>query len=121
MDEYVTDTHTLLWHFYAPARLGAGARKVLAAADDGDARIRVPALVIAESMMVAQKGRIEGLTLERLLPPSRTHGLGADVRKLLDEAHRKMSAVLTHKQRNQWKKTQQAEYRRSGLRPNQAA
>lgn len=67
MKEYVTDTHALLWHFYAPKRLGSAARKVLVVADDGSARIWIPAVVIAESLMVAQKGRIDGLILDRLL------------------------------------------------------
>lgn len=56
MNEYVTDTHALLWHFYAPKRLGAGARKALVAADDGDARIWIPALVIAVREPGAQAG-----------------------------------------------------------------
>lgn len=68
MGEYVTDTHSLLWHFYASKRLGRAAREILAAADNGTAKIWIPALVIAESLMVAQKGRIPSLTLDRILP-----------------------------------------------------
>lgn len=67
MIEYVTDTHALLWHFHAPRRLGAAARQVLAQVDDGEARAWIPAVAIAEALMVAERGRITGLTLEALL------------------------------------------------------
>jgi PIN domain nuclease of toxin-antitoxin system len=68
MNEYVTDTHALLWHLYEPSRLGRGAQVSFAEADTGTARIYVPALVIAEVIMVAEKGRIPGVTLARVVP-----------------------------------------------------
>ena len=67
MRELVTDTHALLWHLYLPARLGPAAREAFAGADAGDVRIYIPALVVAEAMMVAQKGRLPGLVPEELV------------------------------------------------------
>lgn len=67
MRELVTDSHALLWHLYDPARVGPRAREALMAADAGEAHIYIPAVVVAESLMVAEKGRVLGLTVERLL------------------------------------------------------
>lgn len=66
--EYLTDAHALLWHLYGPQRLGEQARQVFADADAGQACIHVPAVVIAEALMVVQKGRLRGVTLAHLLP-----------------------------------------------------
>lgn len=68
MRELVTDTHALLWHLYRPANLGSKAREVFEEADAGRARIHIPALVVAEALMIAEKGRIPGVDLERLVP-----------------------------------------------------
>jgi len=67
MTEYVADTHALLWHFYAPKQLGGAARQALARVDEGAARAWIPAVAMAEALMVAERGRIGGLTLEGLL------------------------------------------------------
>ena len=66
--EYVTDTHSLLWHLYLPKRVGRAAREVFSKVDAGEARIHIPAVVIAEALMVVQKGRLPGVTLSQLLP-----------------------------------------------------
>ena len=66
--EYIADAHALLWHLYGPQRLGTEARHVFSEADAGRACIYVPAVVIAEVLMVVQKGRLPGVILEDLLP-----------------------------------------------------
>ncbi|WP_437627679.1 type II toxin-antitoxin system VapC family toxin [Sorangium sp. So ce1151] len=66
--EYVTDTHALLWSMYAPARLGSAAQQAFAAADAGSALIHVPAVVVAETIMVIERGRMPGISLAHLLP-----------------------------------------------------
>jgi PIN domain nuclease of toxin-antitoxin system len=66
--KYVTDTHAFLWHLYLPARLGIEARAAFSAADSGDAIIHIPAVVLAEILMVVQRGRLSGVTLAQLLP-----------------------------------------------------
>jgi PIN domain nuclease of toxin-antitoxin system len=67
MTEYVLDTHALLWHLHAPQRLGAAAREALARVDAGEARAWLPAVVVAEALMVAERRRIDGLRIEALL------------------------------------------------------
>ena len=89
--DYIMDAHALLWHLYWPQRLGGAAQRVFADADAGQARIHVPAVVVAEAVMVVQKGRLPGASLEHLTrraplcqrlslpshihPPVRTHHL----------------------------------------------
>lgn len=68
MRELVSDAHAFLWHLYRPVRLRPAARQAFEAADAGEALIHLPAVAVAEALMVAQKRRIPGLTLERLLP-----------------------------------------------------
>jgi PIN domain nuclease of toxin-antitoxin system len=65
---YVTDAHALLWHLYWPPRLGRAAQQVFSDADAGKACIHVPAVVVAEVVMVVQKGRLPGASLDHLLP-----------------------------------------------------
>ena len=45
---YVVDTHALIWHLTDANRLGREAARVFAAAERGEARLLVSAIVIAE-------------------------------------------------------------------------
>ena len=65
---FVTDTHALIWHLYSPSRLGAAARDAFSHADDGEAVVHIPAVVLAEVLMVVQRGRLAGVTIEQLMP-----------------------------------------------------
>ncbi len=65
---HIADAHALLWHLYWPQRLGIAAQKVFAAADAGQMSVHVPAVVVAEMLMVVQKGRLPGVSLTHLLP-----------------------------------------------------
>jgi PIN domain nuclease of toxin-antitoxin system len=65
---YVTDAHALLWHLYWPKRLGNAAQQVFANADAGQISVSVPAVVVAEAIMVVQKGRLPNASLDHLLP-----------------------------------------------------
>lgn len=60
--DYVTDTHSLVWYFTEDARLSA---KALMAFEETiqDGMVFVPAVVLAEIMFIAKKGRIT-LTFE---------------------------------------------------------
>jgi PIN domain nuclease of toxin-antitoxin system len=71
MRELVTDTHGFLWHLYAASKLGTKAKEAFADADAGKLRIFIPALVVAEALMVSEKRRIDGLDTEGLLPQLR--------------------------------------------------
>ena len=66
--EYVVDTHALVWSMYAPARLGRAAAAVFAEVDAGRAIAQVPAVVVAEVLMVVERGRLPGVGLAHLLP-----------------------------------------------------
>jgi PIN domain nuclease of toxin-antitoxin system len=57
---YITDTHAPLWHLYWPQRLGKVARRVFSDEDAGQVCIRVPAVVVAETLLVVQKGCLPG-------------------------------------------------------------
>ena len=65
---YITDAHALLWHLYWPQRVGRAAQRVFSDADAGQVSIYVPAVVVAEAIMVLQKGRLPGASLDHLLP-----------------------------------------------------
>jgi len=54
----VTDTHAIIWHLVAPMKLAANADLAFDQADAGEAEIHIPAVVLAEMMMVAAKERV---------------------------------------------------------------
>jgi PIN domain nuclease of toxin-antitoxin system len=64
--DYVADTHALIWYLFAESRLGNQAFTVLTDAAAGNARIYIPAVVIAEMIMVVEKRRIPGITMSQL-------------------------------------------------------
>ncbi len=57
---FVTDTHPFVWYLAADeARLSPSARSVFENADSAKAVIVIPAIVLAESLYLAEKGRIK--------------------------------------------------------------
>lgn len=54
---YVTDTHSLVWYFTDDPRLSSKALSAFSEAET-DGNIIVPAVVLAEIMFIAKKGRI---------------------------------------------------------------
>lgn len=63
--DYVTDTHSLVWYFTEDARLSPTASEALEGTVQ-NGMILVPAVVLAEIMYIAKKGRIT-LTIEETL------------------------------------------------------
>jgi PIN domain nuclease of toxin-antitoxin system len=63
--DYVTDTHSLVWYFTDDARLSIKALKAFEQTTEEGIMI-VPAIVLAEIMFIAKKGRIT-LTFEETL------------------------------------------------------
>lgn len=55
MNRYVTDTHALYWYLINSPRLSAKANAVFDEADNGQALLYVPAIVIAELFYLNQK------------------------------------------------------------------
>lgn len=64
MKAFVIDTHAWVWQLFFPSKLGEGALQALTAADQGNAYIYIPAVVLAEFLMIVQKRRIATLTPE---------------------------------------------------------
>jgi len=55
----VTDTHALLWYATGRTRrLGKDARRIFARADDGQAAIFIPTLVLAEALDIHDRGLV---------------------------------------------------------------
>jgi PIN domain nuclease of toxin-antitoxin system len=48
VSDYVTDTHALYWYLTASPKLGANAQAAFMAGEQGQARIYVPSIVLAE-------------------------------------------------------------------------
>jgi PIN domain nuclease of toxin-antitoxin system len=55
---YVADTHALLWYLTADKRLGDKARGVLDAVKADSAVMIIPAVALAEILMIVEKGRV---------------------------------------------------------------
>ncbi len=55
---YITDTHPLVWSFSAPQRLSVNAKDVFEQALHGQHTIFVPAVVLAELTLLADRQRV---------------------------------------------------------------
>ncbi|PJA02098.1 hypothetical protein COX73_02600 [bacterium (Candidatus Gribaldobacteria) CG_4_10_14_0_2_um_filter_36_18] len=58
MEQYVIDTHPLLWYVVDDNRLGTQAEAVIKRAEAGEINIIVPAIVLIEAIDVLNKRRI---------------------------------------------------------------
>jgi PIN domain nuclease of toxin-antitoxin system len=71
---YVTDTHALIWHLTADAHLSPVCREIFEAADRGEATIWIPAIVLVETVYLAEKARFPSALVTQMLdlidPPS---------------------------------------------------
>lgn len=54
MNEFVVDTHALIWHLEGNARLGPDAKRIL---NDPSSRLFIPVIVLAEAAWVVNKGK----------------------------------------------------------------
>lgn len=66
MAEFVTDAHPLAWHLFERQRLGKLARAIFDDAESGRAKIFIPAVALAEVIMVVEKNRLPGATMQQL-------------------------------------------------------
>lgn len=80
--DYVSDTHAVLWHFYDRRRLGRAARAAFTACDAGEVQIGLPAVVVAEMLMVVERGRLSSVTMPQLLARLRRIQASANYRLL---------------------------------------
>jgi PIN domain nuclease of toxin-antitoxin system len=65
--DYVADAHAILWHLFEPRRLGSAATAAFVDADSGATRVFLPSVVVAEMIMVVERGRLPGVTINQLL------------------------------------------------------
>ncbi len=58
MSVFVTDTHALLWYLGGSSLLGDAARAVFDQAAEGTCELRVPAIVLADLVMLSEKRKV---------------------------------------------------------------
>jgi PIN domain nuclease of toxin-antitoxin system len=58
MKGFVLDTHVVAWHLAKPAKLGRAAKRLLHDADQGKARMYIPAIVLVELAMIKELKRM---------------------------------------------------------------
>lgn len=58
MEQFVVDTHSLLWYVSADDRIGNNAKAKIDEAEAGEIKIIVPAIVLIEAIEIIKKGRI---------------------------------------------------------------
>jgi PIN domain nuclease of toxin-antitoxin system len=80
MTTYVADTHALIWYLFNPGRLGSDAQVALGEVAEGHATLVIPAVVVAEMVMVVEKGRVQA-TL-------------ADLKNVIDRLRRNPACAL---------------------------
>ncbi|MCY6411798.1 PIN domain-containing protein [Acinetobacter sp. VNH17] len=67
MKTYVLDTHAWIWQLFKPEKLGHHAKLILEQADQNQqVNIIIPAVVLAEVSMIAQKQRVVGFKAEHI-------------------------------------------------------
>jgi PIN domain nuclease of toxin-antitoxin system len=72
MEIFLADTHALLWWLAEDQRLGSSAKATFELAERGKAVILVPVIVLAESLFVLEKKRLE-LEFDRVLQAVEEH------------------------------------------------
>lgn len=58
MSQYVTDTHSIIWYLSQPRKLSTKARRVFQQADQGQAQILIPSIVLVEVIFIGDRRRI---------------------------------------------------------------
>lgn len=58
MELYVADTHSLIWYLNNSPKLGKNANKCFKKVEKGDAKLFIPAIVIAEVIFILETGKI---------------------------------------------------------------
>lgn len=63
---HVADTHVIVWHVRNDTQLSTPARQVLQRADRGEQWVYVSAITLVEMVYLAERGRLDGLLVERV-------------------------------------------------------
>jgi PIN domain nuclease of toxin-antitoxin system len=67
MSQYVTDTHALYWHLMGSPRLSSRTKKIFKETDSGVHQILIPGIVLIEMVYLAEKGRINDTSVNKVL------------------------------------------------------
>lgn len=67
MNQFVTDTHPLIWHLTSDRRLSRPAVKVFDDADNGLVQVLIPGIVLVEMVYLVEKGTLLRSRLEQIL------------------------------------------------------
>ncbi len=74
MSRYVTDTHALLWYLGGSSLLGDAARAIFDEAVAGTNELHVPAIVLAELIMLSEKRNVHANVTEIISKLQDTRG-----------------------------------------------
>ncbi len=66
MTTYMVDTHSLLWAFHKPGKLGKEARQVFEKVANGESRLLIPVIVLAELIFTIENKPVQA-DLEKIL------------------------------------------------------
>ncbi|NUQ83577.1 MAG: PIN domain-containing protein [Anaerolineales bacterium] len=66
MTTYMVDTHSLLWAFHKPGKLGKEARRAFEEAANGESRLLIPVMVLAELIFTIENKPVQA-DLEKIL------------------------------------------------------
>ena len=66
MTTYMADTHSLLWAFHKPRKLGEGARLAFEAIANGESTLLIPVIVLAELIFTVENKPVQA-DLDKIL------------------------------------------------------
>jgi PIN domain nuclease of toxin-antitoxin system len=67
MNQFVTDTHPLVWHLTGCPNLSPTAKQIFEQADRGECRVIIPAIVLVEIIYLAERWKVEPKLVDELL------------------------------------------------------
>ena len=66
MNQYVTDTHSIIWYLSQPRKLSAKVRRIFRETDQGQVQILIPSIVLIEMIFIGNRQRIPASLVNRL-------------------------------------------------------
>jgi len=83
MSRFVTDTHALLWYLSRDPSLSDAARDAFRLADNGQAQIFIPTIVLVEVIYLTERQRVPSDRIDRIaslfsMPGSHYHAVALD-------------------------------------------
>lgn len=95
MNQFVTDTHPLIWHLVSDHRLSKYAGKVFNDADAGLVQVLIPGIVLVEMVYLVEKGVLPQSRLEQVLTLLDTPGGSYAIAPLDQDVVRSMLAKVS--------------------------